>query len=110
MRTNLMSVSKITDQGHEVTFTKNVAYVKNKKEEIVAEATRKGEFYFIRGNSEVACIADGETKSKLMEWHERLGHVNEVSLKNMANKNIALGMKFPKNPELGICEIYIYIL
>ena len=45
-----------------------------------------------------------------MECHEGLGHVNEVSLKNMANKNIALGMKFPKNPELGICEIYIYIL
>ena len=69
------------DQGHEVTFKKNVAFVKNQKQEIVTEATRKGDVYFIRENSEVVCIADGETKSKLMEWHERLGHVNEVSLK-----------------------------
>ena len=42
-----------------------------------------------------------------MEWHERLCHVNETSLRSMANENLVLGMKLPKSQEMGICEICI---
>jgi len=57
LRTNLKSVSKITDQRQEVTFKKNVAYVKNKKQEILAIAARKRDLYFVQENPEKAYIA-----------------------------------------------------
>ena len=65
LRTNLMPVSKITGQGHEVTFKKNVAYVKNQKQEILAIAARKGDLCFVQGNSKKAYIAERYENSKL---------------------------------------------
>ena len=106
LRTNLMSVSKITDQGHEVTFKKNVACVKNKKQEMLAIAARKGN-YFVQGNSEKAYIAERYENSKLMTWHERLGHLNERNLKQMFETEAVIGMKLSKTEQLGTCEICI---
>ena len=107
LRTNLMSVSKITDQGHEVTFKKNVASVKNKKQEILALVARKGDLYFVQENSEKAYIAERYKNSKLMTWHERLGHLNERNLKQMFEKEAVIGMKLSKTEQLGTCEICV---
>jgi GAG-pre-integrase domain len=41
-----------------------------------------------------------------MEWHEKLGHLNEVSLKNMA-KNRGPEMKLGKDDKLALCETCI---
>ena len=46
-----MSVAKITDKGNEVIFKKNIAYVKNQKQEILTVAERKGDLYFVHGSS-----------------------------------------------------------
>ncbi|KAG5876531.1 hypothetical protein JTB14_033727 [Gonioctena quinquepunctata] len=42
LRTNLMSVSKITDRGHEVHFKKKEAFILSENKEIVAVANRIG--------------------------------------------------------------------
>ena len=107
LRTNLMSVAKITDNGNEVIFKKEKAYVLNSEKDVIAVADRQGDLYFVKETRESASVADPKSKSKLMEWHERLGHVNETSLRSMANENLVLGMKLPKNQEMGICEICI---
>ena len=102
-----MSVFKINDLWHDVTFKKTAAYLKNMKQEIVAVATRKGDLYFIQGKSEEACIAETYKKSQLITWHERFGHLNEKNLKQMFEKNTGIGMKLSKTEQLGNCEIYV---
>ncbi|GLV49856.1 hypothetical protein CBL_20985, partial [Carabus blaptoides fortunei] len=47
LRTNLMSVSKITDNGYEVTFKKNSAFVKNANGDVTLIADRIKNLYFI---------------------------------------------------------------
>lgn len=75
-----MSVAKITDKGYEVIFKKNAAYILDESRQIITTADRKGDLYFIRESSEYASVAKQSWKSNLMEWHERLGHLNERSL------------------------------
>ena len=38
-----------------------------------------------------------------MDWHERLGHLNEESLTNMVANGIVAGVEIEKG-HLGICE------
>lgn len=106
LRTNLMSVSKITDQGSIVTFRKDEAYVLDESEKVLAVAKRSGDLYFVSEVPDTANVAKAVPKSQIMEWHEKLGHLNEVSLKNMA-KNRGLEMKLGKDDKLALCEICI---
>ena len=107
LRTNLMSVSKITDKGNEVIFRKEVAYVVNESREVLAVAKRHGDLYFVEQMAEEAGMASHQSKSSLMEWHERLGHLNEASLKKMATDQTVLGMKLKKSDRLETCETCI---
>lgn len=102
-----MSVAKITDKGYEVIFKKNAAYILDESRQIITTADRKGDLYFIRESSEYASVAKQSWKSNLMEWHERLGHLNERSLKEMAERKTVLGLKLEKDKTLGICEVCI---
>lgn len=48
LRTNLLSVSKITDKGYEVHFRKNDAAVIDKNKNVLFTAERNGNLYFIK--------------------------------------------------------------
>lgn len=52
----------------------------------------------------VACVA--EAKSGLIEAHERLGHLNERNLKQMAERGTVLGLKLLKDEDLETCELH----
>ena len=105
LRTNLMSVAKITDRGNEVTFRRDAAYVYGPNRDVLAVAEREGDLYFVREVSEIenANIAETRKKSGIMEWHERLGHLNEANLKRMAADGHS-GVKFGPSEKLGACE------
>ncbi|XP_049316543.1 uncharacterized protein LOC125779311 [Bactrocera dorsalis] len=78
LRTNLVSVAKITNKGHKVTFTKDGAFVFNASDEITLIADGMGDLYYVRQSSECASI---QAKcSELLKWHYRLGHLNGADL------------------------------
>ena len=57
------------------------------KGEIVVVAERIGDLYYVNElKEEHANTADTVTKSVLMKWHQKMGHLNEVSLKKMLEK------------------------
>ena len=109
LRSNLMSVSKITDTGHEVNFKKNAAYITNNLGEIVVVAKIQGDLYYVKELQEETNIAETDLKYKstLMTWHQKLGHLNEASLKEMQENGVVLCLKIPKNEKLKICEVCI---
>lgn len=56
LRTNLISVTKITNKGHEVTFRKNDAYIRDERGNMSVIAYRKGDLYYVRENVECSAV------------------------------------------------------
>ena len=106
LRTYFLSVSKMTDYGHEVMFKKGAAYAVDSSGQIVAFSERQGDFYFVQEIAESTSLAE-IPQTTLRMWHERMGHMNEASLKMMAKSKRVSGMSIPKNAVLGTCEICI---
>jgi hypothetical protein len=106
LRTNLMSVSKLTDNGLTVTFKKDAAYVMSSNDDVLAIAKRKGNLYIVREIEEQSNRASVETKkSQTMLWHEKLGHLNPASMKLMLNNKLVKGLKF--KGDLDQCQVCI---
>lgn len=100
LRTNLLSVAKITDHGYNVKFTKNKAFIINKRNrKVLGIADRKGDLYFIEKEEETNLIKDG---SKIQDWHYKLGHLNQKSLQEVLKKTKILN--FNEKSKLEPCE------
>ena len=67
-----MSVTKITDKGHEVIFKKTAAYVLNESKEVVVVAERQGDLYYVKEVPENAGMLNQKPNSEIMDWHVRL--------------------------------------
>lgn len=107
LRSNLLSVSKMTDHGLEVTFRKNEAIISNPMtgaEIMIAE--RDKNLYFVKEMTEEASIIQ-ENASMLQEWHYKFGHLNERDLKDLAQHEKIYGINFKSNEKLPTCEICI---
>lgn len=96
LRSNLLSVSKITDHGYEVNFRIKDAIITGKNGEIIFRADRVGDLYYVRKDkntvnkisnvmrrNNVTMFAN-HAKSEIDEWHYKLGHLNKQDLKSMA--------------------------
>ena len=103
----LMSVAEIIDKGHEAIFKKTAAYVRNESQEVVVVAERQGDLYYVNEVREKAGMLNQKPNSEIMDWHVRLGHLNEASWKMMVTKNLVLGMKLKECQHLETCEISV---
>lgn len=63
LRTNLMSVSKITDSGSQVLFKKDKALVKDKHGNVRMMANWNGNLYYVRENRESIRFAGPTNKN-----------------------------------------------
>lgn len=86
LRTNLISVAKITDKGNQVIFRKDGAVVKGSDGSFRLIADRVGHLYYIRESTACAQTASDTTEiSSLRTWHCRLGHLNENYMRRMVS-------------------------
>jgi hypothetical protein len=107
LRSNLLSVAKMTEHGYEVIFRRNEAIVPNPDTgENVIVARRDKDMYYIDELSEESRLS--QTRSQipmsLEEWHERFGHLNENDLKNIIRKQKVDGIDIKADEALPICE------
>jgi len=82
LRTNLMSVAKITDRNLLVTFDRNKAKIYDRKGKVKLIATRKDNLYYIHENSKHNCRIASNQNDALETWHYRLGHLNIRDLRH----------------------------
>ena len=89
LKHNLLSVSKLTEVGAEVTFNSDAAIVK-RNDEVIFKATKVDGLYVVKtGLHESSLVSTEETNKKYRVWkggnidlwHRRLGHVSEDVLK-----------------------------
>jgi hypothetical protein len=107
LRSNLLSVAKMTEHGFEVIFRKNEAIVTNPDTgENLIVARRDKDMYYIDELSEESRVS--QTRSQisvsLQEWHERFGHLNEKDLKNIIRKQKVDGIDIKADEALPVCE------
>jgi hypothetical protein len=103
LRSNLLSVAKMTEHGFEIIFRKNEAIVTNPDTgENVIVARRDKDMYYIDELSEESRVS--QISMSLQEWHERFGHLNEKDLKNIIRKQKVDGIDIKADEALPVCE------
>jgi len=112
LRTNLLSVAKITDKGFKVIFDQKSAVVVDERNDIVLQADRTNDLYYIREeeNEYSANAKPGvrnEMKSPTMTWHRRMGHLNFRNLAECVKQETVRGIKIDELTEDNICETCI---
>jgi len=112
---NLLSVSKIVENGNTVTFDKQGCQIKNSKNEIIASCkAENGIFKLIAEQGK--CLSSVKSENQLMAWHRKLGHLNYQALLKMKSGLVDFfffffvdGVNFNESAEeLKNCKVCCY--
>jgi len=81
LRTNLLSVGKITDRGYRVTFDNVKAIVTNKENQTILAAYRKDGLHYLRETTndpsfEANFARNIKSVDSVEMWHRKMGHLN----------------------------------
>src|SRR5450432_878347 len=112
--TNLLSVSKLTDKGCEVQFSKNgQVTIVNHNDKSIATAYRKNGMYEVEVST---CFLTRKSTKKVQKrkpkslsldhWHHRLGHLNYSDIRKLMN--MATGIRISPeidNKDLKFCTL-----
>jgi len=102
IKNNLISVSKLILEGFKVEFDKDGCKVNDARGIVVAQARRGKNLYLLNVTvrKDMAHIANSLEESAML-WHERLGHLNMASLKEI--DAMVDGMNLKEVPLHHIC-------
>ncbi|KRY16471.1 Retrovirus-related Pol polyprotein from transposon TNT 1-94 [Trichinella patagoniensis] len=95
LRSNLLSVAKITEEGFQVIFQENSAIITNQNLGTVMVAHKEDGLYYVESPTFIAATDESKVPT-LMEWHRRLDHLNERSLLELTRHEKVFGMKVGK--------------
>jgi hypothetical protein len=93
-RTNLLSIAKIVDKNLEVLFTKNRAFIQDRRGRVKMIADRDGDLFYLRENHQKACATSVTMTCDIFNnWHRRFGHLNFKDLEVMMKENLVTSAK-----------------
>ncbi|GJQ75230.1 hypothetical protein Trydic_g9830 [Trypoxylus dichotomus] len=107
LRTNLLSVNKITQRNFDVLFTKDDASVLDKDSNVKLVTDRIGDLYYAREYKKDSSAFATNQSNNLELWHRRLGHLNYRDLVEGIRKGVIQGIKLkPTDEEYELnCDI-----
>lgn len=98
---NLLSVSKICNNGYRVVFMKDACEVRSQSNELVVVGREAGGLYKLcLVNKEVSCAA--KEADDMVLWHRRMGHLHHQSLKQL--RDMATGIRF-RDATIPTCTV-----
>lgn len=86
LRSNLISVAKITNKDHDMLFRRDSAIVFDQQGQIKLKAERRGDLYYVNEENSMVDIAKIKDQVELKKWHKRLGHLNSRDLIKVIGK------------------------
>lgn len=105
-RNNLLSVSRITDNGYTVTFKKNRAFINRYDGSTALIAKRQGQLYIVDEAKQTQALAVRNIEEdNLLRWHQRFGHLNVSDLKQLQSQDMVIGLNLKGNSVQLNCEI-----
>ena len=107
LRTNLLSVAKLTDRGYSVLFKKSLVEVINAKGNTELYAQRIGDLYCVQKNGEGACsVSSVKTYKAMIEvLHRRFGHVNVKDVSDAVRKGAVTGIQLTNALTKMDCDV-----
>ncbi|UYV62003.1 hypothetical protein LAZ67_1007460 [Cordylochernes scorpioides] len=108
VRRNLLSVSKIEENGNRVTIRNKVARVFNPENRIIAEETNVNGLYIVKGktlnSSKTAFNSERDhfQNNSLRTWHQRLCHIDSNAIEKMAREELVIGLEISSRDK-GLC-------
>ncbi|GBP63868.1 Retrovirus-related Pol polyprotein from transposon RE1; Endonuclease RE1 [Eumeta japonica] len=84
LTTNLLSVSRLIENGNNVVFKEKCCYIYNQQGTLVGKAEQVDGVYRLY-TKDVEQILAATAKTSSETWHRRLGHINSVSMNKMKN-------------------------
>jgi transposase InsO family protein len=107
---NLLSVSKMTDQGYEVNFQANTCLMK--RDNTTIKGVRHGSLYKLLGSfndKKTSLIMETkQTSNKADLWHQRYGHLGISSLQKLQANDMVVHLDIGKHAKLKFCEGCVY--
>ena len=105
---SLFSVRATAMKGNTVKFENGSCLIYDKNGVLLGTGSLEDKLYYLKFESvtqeSVAIAAGSEVKNKVDLWHQRLGHLNEIQLREMASQNLVKGMIIPKSTRISFCE------
>lgn len=82
---NLLSVSKIVQNGNSVTFNPNGCFIHDSRNRLIAKCKEGNGMYKIKSDNAHLCmlVKKEASANDAFLWHRRLGHLNFNSMKTM---------------------------
>lgn len=105
LRSNLVSVAKITNKDHEVLFRKDLAVIMDMIGNVKFVAERRGNLYYLQEGNEEAGIVEDKASSEFLMWHCRMGHLNANDLVQVINQNTTSKATPEQLTCLSKCEV-----
>lgn len=103
---NLLSVSKIAENGNTIMFKDDICKVYTPNDELIAETKAVNGVYKFKSDG-VKTMYAGEKPDDFMTWHRRLGHLNCSDLNKMKN-GVVDGVYFDeKITKIDFCQACI---
>jgi hypothetical protein len=102
LRTNPMSIGKITDRGLKVHFRKNDATILDSKRNIMLIANSVEDLYFVNENGQEMCATSSVSKDKEVTselLHRRSDHVNTKDISSAVRERAVRGVRLANPPE-----------
>ncbi|KMQ88472.1 retrovirus-related gag-pol polyprotein [Lasius niger] len=111
LRTNLLSVSKITDRGYKVIFDDKSAKVVDRNGATKLEASCVNGLYYVQDVKQecksAAVIDRRSTRASVEDWHRRMGHLNLKDLSTSYRDRTVLGMDIEDSERDFKCEVCV---
>nr|GEY33558.1 2-oxoisovalerate dehydrogenase subunit beta 1, mitochondrial [Tanacetum cinerariifolium] len=104
-------VGQFYDKGLEVAFRKSTCFVRNEDGVDLLTGDRSSYLHTIALNevasNSLACLLAKASSSQSWLWHQRISHLNFVTINNLVKNNLVQGlpkMKFKKDHLCSACE------
>ena len=102
---NLLSVSKITEAGKSVKFSKTEGAIFNNEGEKVAVASKIGNLYYLNCESLQGQHINSATHQSMENlWHRRFGHLSQRSLMTLKKDGLVRGFDYDTSQVIDFCE------
>ena len=105
---SLFSVRATVMKGNTVKFENGSCLIYDKNGILLGTGSLVDKLYYLKFESvaqESIAIATGsEIENKADLWHRRLGHLNEIQLREMASHDLVKGANIPKSTRISFCE------
>lgn len=99
----LLSVRRITEQGHRVVFKGDTCTFYQGRQ-VIARADNDGNMFKLRTAEIETSTRVANVATCIHQWHRRLGHRDSVAIKRLINEELATGIKVTTCSDEIVCE------